>query len=42
MVIAGGVFAILYANNMLNKVTVDKSGAADYEMSTYYDWNGLS
>ena len=37
MVIAGGVFAILYANNMLNKVTDDKSGAADYEMSTYYD-----
>lgn len=37
MVIAGGVFAILYANNVLNKVTDDKSGAADYEMSTYYD-----
>ena len=39
MVIAGGVFAILYANNVLNKVTDDKNGADDYEMSTYY--NGM-
>ena len=37
MIIAAGVFAILYANNMLNKVTDDKSGGQDYEMSTYYD-----
>lgn len=37
MIIAAGVFAIFYANNMLNKVTDEKSGGQDYEMSTYYD-----
>ena len=36
MIIAAGVFALLYANNMLNKVTDDKNGE-DYSMSTYYD-----
>lgn len=36
MIIAAGVFAILYANNMLNKVTDNKDGE-DYSMSTYYD-----
>ncbi len=37
MIIAAGMFAIFYANNMLNKVTDDKNGGQDYEMSTYYD-----
>lgn len=37
MIVAAGVFAIFYANNMLNKVTDDKNGGTDYEMSTYYD-----
>ena len=37
MIIAAGVFAILYANNMLNKVTDDNNGGTDYEMNTYYD-----
>lgn len=37
MIIAAGVFAIFYANNMLNKVTDDKNGGTDYEMNTYYD-----
>ena len=36
MIIAAGVFALLYANNMLNKVTDNKDGE-DYSMSTYYD-----
>ncbi len=36
MIIAAGVFALLYANNMLNKVTDDKN-SEDYSMSTYYD-----
>ena len=36
MIIAAGVFALLYANNMLNKVTDDNNGE-DYSMSTYYD-----
>lgn len=36
MIIAAGVFALLYANNMLNKVTDNKNGE-DYSMSTYYD-----
>lgn len=39
MIVAAGVFAIFYANNMLNKVTDDKKGGTDYEMSTYY--NGM-
>ena len=39
MIVAAGVFAIFYANNMLNKVTDDKNGGTDYEMSTYY--NGM-
>lgn len=37
MIIAAGVFAALYANNVLNKVTDDTNGGEDYEMSTYYD-----
>ena len=37
MIIAAGVFAIFYANNMLNKVTDDNNGGTDYEMNTYYD-----
>lgn len=39
MIVAAGVFAIFYANNMLNKVTDDNKGGTDYEMSTYY--NGM-
>lgn len=39
MIVAAGVFAIFYANNMLNKVTDDKNGGTDYEMGTYY--NGM-
>ena len=39
MIVAAGVFAIFYANNLLNKVTDDKKGGTDYEMSTYY--NGM-
>lgn len=39
MIVAAGVFAIFYANNMLNKVTDDNKGGTDYEMGTYY--NGM-
>lgn len=36
LIVAAGVFAFLYANNMLNKVT-NNSEEEPYEMVTYYD-----
>lgn len=36
VVVAAGIFAVIYANNMLNNIT-DNEDSSEYEMSTYYD-----